>query len=204
MATIGKLLCVPFCFLGMACAVNAMPDREWEKDYLPNPGLEWNKKFVYFKGFRGSWEDQIRWFAQEAGMEFVASSPLPIICGINPKFQPESKLYSLVEVFDIINEILQGSTRHTLIRSGNKLILFSDEGSFVEWPALPLVQIRDLPGRGNTEVVRMEATFESELIAGQVKKLLGDFGHVAPLGGNRYALRGTVQSLKLVFELCRP
>jgi hypothetical protein len=196
-------VCIVLSVIVMPGAAGAMPDREREKDYLPSPGLEWHRKFVYFKGLRvGSWEGEIRWFAREAGMEFVALSPLPegIACGVHPM---EPKLCSLVEVFDIINEILQGSTKHTLIRDGKRLILISADGSIHDQLPFPHVQIRDLPGRGNTEIVQMEATFESEPMAGQVKKLLGEFGHVAPLGGNRYALRGTVQSLKLVFELCK-
>lgn len=198
------------CILASSRPVDAVPNRESDKDYLRKVKLpvEWSKTFIPFERRADSWETVLKWFEDETGTKIIRHYPTPTgtFTFINPRDSfGNPRMYSLVEVFDIINEILQGSTKHSLLRNGNSLTLIPADGSFQEWQ-FPRVAPADLPNFGRTEVVRMSIVVNDQdvdLVAGQVKKLLGEFGHVISVGDGRLMLRGTVQSLQLVVEVLK-
>src|SRR5262245_44459088 len=67
---------------------SSVPFRELKKDYLPAPHnpFAWDKKRIAFHGTHGASVEAVKWFAKEAGLEFVPLSPPPggIVCGIHP------------------------------------------------------------------------------------------------------------------------
>ena len=101
-------------------------------------------------------------------------------------------------MFDIINEISQGATKHTLIRRETILTMYPAD---VEPPdyIFPLVAWEDLEKHGKTEIVRTVVILRNQVaedVAGQIKKALDEFGKVTPIADdNKLILRGTVASL---------
>jgi len=180
-----------------------VPFREADKYYLQKPKspVAWDKTFVTFSEFRGSWSSTIQTFAKVADMKLVEAYPAPdhIACGLNGRID-NSKVYSLVEAFDIINEIMLGETKHGLIRSGNKLYLIPLDVNFHDGPRCDRVALQDLPGRGRTEIVEMVVKLNPD-IQKQTKQLLGEFGQVWPLENGECVLRGSVGSLTLVARI---
>ena len=115
------------------------------------------------------------------------ASPYPAPGGtftfINPTVDGKPREYTPAEAFDIINEILQASTKHTLIRRDVTLTMLPADAEFPEY-YFPRVDAKDLGTRGKTEIVRTTVTVTNQdvdLVAGQVKRLLGEFGYVIPL-----------------------
>jgi len=199
------MLFAPACLLSAAETALGVPFREADKYYLQKPKtpVAWDKTFVTFSEFRGSWSSTIQTFAKVAGMELITINPPPDhnVCGIYDKVDG-SKFYSLKEAFDIINEKLLGATHHTLIRSGDILYLISADELYDALPRLDRLALRDLRGRGNTEIVEIVVRFDPDH-QGQVKKWLGEFGLVIPQENGGFVLQGTVASLTLCARLFR-
>jgi hypothetical protein len=172
--------------------------------------IVWHKTFLPFERRGDSWETLLKWFEDETGSKIIFHDPVPSgkFTFINPRDRSGNmRLYSLVDVFDIINEILQGSTKHTLLRNGNILALIAADGSLPNWQ-FPRVEPADLPNHGKTEVVETiidlgNRAQASDLVAGQCKRLVGPLADLTPIGNGRYLMRGPVASLMLVFELTK-
>ena len=142
-----------------------------------------------------AWDWVLRMLASELELEFVAQAPLPVgqFTFINPAIDGKPNEYSMLEVFDIINEVLQGATKHTLIRGDKTLTLFYACAPPHLWPALPRVSLRDLPGRGRTEIVEVVVKMNPRDVP------MGENGFqidtAIPLENGRVLLRSNVVAL---------
>jgi hypothetical protein len=183
-------------------AANAVPDRD--RDYVQKPKLpvRWSQTFLPFEKRGEPWDQVLRWFAKETGMRFVSYYPIPAgtFTFINPRVDGIPKQYSLVEVYDIINEILLGATKHGLLRVEDKLVLIPLDASIWDWPPLPRIRLQDLPERGRTEVVIIELKIKPDDIP-QMRRWGGDFGHITPLENGRCLVRMPVANLAILNEI---
>lgn len=196
-------------YLGMTASSQAQGGKkpEQKKEQPPTPKyVDWSDKKVAFEMRGKEWRTVFEWLSDQTGMPYASPYPAPggTFTFINPTVSGKPREYTLAEAFDIINEILQGSTKHTLIRRDVTLTMLPADAEFPEY-YFPKVDAKDLNTRGKTEIVRTVVTVTNQdvdLVAGQVKKLLGDFGHVIPLPEtNQLIMRGTVQSLILARDL---
>jgi hypothetical protein len=187
-------------------AAGAVPDRDSEKPYLnarkvPSPStIHWATKRHAFEMRQQDWQKVAAWLAAHAGLDLVLATPAPEgrFTFINPTVKGVPKLYSLVEVFDIINEILQGTTKHTLIRDDRTLTLVAADQPLAP-DAFPRVRFRDLAERGRTETVEVAVKIrpggDGDTL---LKRVCGGVGEVFPLGNNRYRIRASVLALEFL------
>ena len=198
-------------FMGMSAASLAQgPKKNQKKDEpIPAGRINWHEKKIAFEMRGKEWRTVFEWLADQTGMPYASPYPAPggTFTFINPTIDGKPREYTLADAFDIINEILQGSTKHTLIRRDVTLTMFPADAEIPEF-YFPQVDPKDLATRSKTEIVRTIITVTTQdvdLIAGQVKKWLGDFGHVTPLPEtNQLIMRGTVQSLILTQKILFP
>ena len=71
--------------------------------------------------------------------------------------RPNTRTYSLNDIFDVLNETLISKHKLVLFRGEEKLMVLSMNE--LHWPALPRITLAELPGRANTEMVELSVTF---------------------------------------------
>jgi hypothetical protein len=120
--------------------------------------------------------DVLAWYAKETGLTDASVAVPKIDVRILP---PKGREFTVAEVTDLLN--------HALAR--DKLVLIRGEASFRIHPTgdkldpavVPAVRLSDLPGRGDTELVRVAFTTVApgvgDLIP-ELRKLLGSVGSV--------------------------
>src|SRR5262249_17308441 len=146
----------------------------------------WSEKKISFEMSNKPWPGVLSFLADQTGLPFIGTTAPPsgAFSFVNPKDEKGKPVqFTLVEVFDIINEALQTEKKFTILRRKSVLQLYpADEippDSFVD-----LVSADELKDRGKTEIVRMLYTLKQgnvSEIAPDVKRMLGDFGHVTPI-----------------------
>lgn len=185
--------------------VHAVPNLEILKDYLDSPKapIDWNQKRFAFLGFSAEWLNDAQWLAREAGLEFAVIGEPKIQPGSAQPAQHPVPLRSLMEIFDI--GLQDPMLRFALVRGQGKLYLLSADAPEEYWPEVPRLPIAELSRRSRTDLVEIVANLEEngqdgDLVAGQMKKLLGEFGAVTPIGDGHYILRGLAGALMIAFD----
>ncbi len=174
-----------------------------KKEPVPASTINWHEKKIAFEMRGQPWGKVYEWLADQTGMPYASPYPPPpgTLTFINPKIDGKPREYTLAEVFDIINEISQGSTKHTLIRRETILTMYPADADIPDY-VFPLVAWEDLEKHGKTEIVRTAVILKNQVaedVAGQVKKALDEFGKVTPIADdNKLILRGTVASLLFI------
>jgi hypothetical protein len=200
---IGVLFLACLAILGQPATAPAVPYRE--RDYLDNPKVvDWNATVEFPKlTFGYSWKDALKWFAEQANLPLTAIAPIP-----DSSFTftaPTNSKYTLTEIYDILNEVLQTQHRTTIMRGGNGLTLV-DAGAELPDHLVPRLSMADLKDRGRTEVVevviKMPAGASIEEAGLDIQRAVGTFGRVTPLDDNRVIVRGQVASLRRVLMVC--
>ena len=168
--------------------------------------LPFGGKKVAFAFDSKPWAGVFEWMTNQ--------TDLPIITTYKPSgtftFQgPAGKLYTIPEVIDIINEALLANSET------QKFYLIRRERSFTLVPAdekidpsiLPRINLDELDGRGNTEMVSIVLPLTSlvaEDVAPEIKKMMGPFGEVVPMTrANQLILQDTVANLKRIRKTVR-
>src|SRR5262249_19560646 len=112
---------------------------------------------------------------------------------------PKGREFSLLEIYDLINERLQATEKFTLLRSDVSMSLVpADEDPP---PSLvPRITIEELKRRGRTEIVELLIPLKGSLVAEEFapsfKRLLGNFGRVTPIPDtNSLIVQADVSSL---------
>jgi hypothetical protein len=181
-----------FCLLAVGVAF-AAPNRQ--PDYLPKPyeSVNWSGKRIDFEKRNQPWREVLDWFAQQTRLSYVSKYAQPTgILSFDPPNDENGKprKYTLVEIFDILNEGLIIEHRLILVRGEKTLTMFSAD----EMIPIPRVRLKDLPGRGRTEVVMIVVTMDPETVP-NVKRAMGTFGTISPLENGQVMLQGPVASV---------
>ena len=110
---------------------------------------------------------------------------------------------------DIINEALDSNPdqqRYILIRRETSFVLVPADEK-IDPTLVPRVAVEDLERRGSTEVVSLVislTTAVAEDIAPELKKLMGKYGDVVPLGrANQLVLQDTAGNLKRLLRIVK-
>jgi type II secretory pathway component GspD/PulD (secretin) len=166
---------------------------------VPPGRMDWNKTKIAFEMSGKEWQAVFQWLADKSGMPFSSKYKVPDTFTFSP---PAGSKYTLLEIFDIVNEVLQTQHKFTLLRSEVTLSLVPAD---VDPPdaLVPLITRAELAERGRTEIVQMVVEPRSGLDAVQsapdLKRALGTFGHVTPLeSNNKWIVRGVVASLRRI------
>ena len=171
----------------------------------PNPGrVDWHEKKYAFEMRDKPWTDVFGWLSDQSNMPFSASNrPTGTFTFFNPKDDKgNSRKYSLLEVFDIINEFMQAEKKFTIIRRESTMVIVAADEPIP--PILvPRIEISELESRGKTEYVEIvipltKAGLNADEFAPQLRKVLGEFSRVVALDGlNMLIVQANVRSLLL-------
>jgi general secretion pathway protein D len=144
------------------------------------------------------WKYLFTWLATEADLPFVSKYKAP--AGTINFIAPKSREFSLLQIYDLINERLQATEKYTLLRSDVSISLVpADED--IPSSLIPRITIEELKGRGRTEIVELLIPLKGSLVAEEFapsfKRLLGDFGRVTPIPDtNSLIVRADVAALR--------
>src|SRR5262245_55139564 len=108
-------------FMGLAASTaqgpkKGDPKKDAGKEPVPAGRVNWHEKKIAFEMRGKEWRTVFEWLADQSGMPYASPYPAPggTFTFINPTVNGKPREYTLAEAFDIINEILQGATKHTL------------------------------------------------------------------------------------------
>src|SRR5437870_2871424 len=89
-----------------------------KKEPVPASTVDWHEKKIAFEMRGQTWGKVFEWLADQTAMPYSSKYPPPAgtFTFINPKIDGKPREYTLTEVYDVINEILQQETNHTLVR----------------------------------------------------------------------------------------
>jgi hypothetical protein len=188
--------------LALSGQMNAQPP-----DKKPaGEGVDWTAKRIPFEVRGAPWGKVFEWLADEAKMPYASQYPPPpgTFTFINPKDGTgKPRLYSLLEAYDIINENLQTTQKHILFRRKSTLTMFPADAQLDGLLGPFLVPLKDLPERGESEVVRIVLTarnVSAEEFARKAQTILGDFGRATVLDDQKVLVRGPVRALRVIID----
>lgn len=179
---------------------------------VPNPAGEkkitrpkWNEKRVAFEMRAKEWKYVFEWFSDQAGLPFSTGFPPPTgtFTFINPKVGGKAREYTLAEIFDIFNEVLQSQHKLTLLRRENSLCMFPADEVIPGELVRRLADVKDLDECANTEIVQVVVRLDDAAkFAPDAKKLLGDRGVVMVTNQNTLVMQADVASLRRALQVC--
>ena len=183
------------------CAI-AVPVRKpaWEAEPLPKARVDWNTTRLALEMDGKPWRAVLEWFADQTGMSYKTFSPP---AGTFTFIGPKLRQYTLTEIYDIINERLQAQEKLTLLRGETTLTMVAADEE-LPGDLIPRVALSELKDRGRTEIVEVVVTLKGldnmKDLGREVKRLLGIFGNVVPLGNNQFLLRADVATLRRILS----
>ncbi len=144
--------------IGLTFAATADGQAKKDSGVKPAPGrVKWNETKVAFDMRGKTWDAAIKWFCQQAQMPLIGKYPAPAgtitFYNVNgPDGKPRE--YTLVEVFDLLNEMLMSEHKHVLLRRETTLMIFpADEP--IDKLLIPRIEMEELPERGRSEIVEV-------------------------------------------------
>lgn len=166
--------------------------------------VDWTTKRIVFDMRAKPWASVLEWFADEAHMPLVVGRfrlPEGSFTFVGPKdVNGKPRKYSLVEVFDIINELLMVDHKFALLRRDGTFMLFPADDPGLNYLLPPRIELGHLPQRGNTEIVEvvvgLRKDVDADELARELKRIVGSFGRATPWGDDKLILLGSVPSLR--------
>ena len=164
----------------------------------------WNGTPIAFEMRAKPWGTVFEWFSDQTGMPFSSQYPPPTgsFTFINPKDLKTGKprAYTLAEIFDVINELLQNQHKHTLIRLDSTLTMIPVDAELkgARGFSVTLSELNECARSEIVEIVlKLDGSYNAEEFAPEVKRMLGDFARVTPLPvTNQLIIRADVASLR--------
>jgi len=211
---IGVGVIVSLAFMSHAAASFAQEPQAKNEAGVGNAFVKpkWSNRSIAFEMRGKPWATVFEWFSDQSGMPFSSQYPPPTgtFTFINPKDPKlgKSREYTLAEIYDIINELLQAQHKHTLIRLDSTLTMIpADVELKGSW--FRRISLDELIECARTEiaeiVVKIGGGLNAEEFAPDVKRMLGDIGRVTPLvHTNQLILRADVASLRRVLPSILP
>lgn len=183
----GSLLAV--LFLGGVCLESRaqVPTKKFKIEYRDQP-----------------WDKVLEWLADQTGMPLISTlRPTGTVNFIAPRdANGQPREYTLPEVIDILNELMQAQKYHLLRRQASYTIVSADEKIPPE--LVMRVNRDDLKHFGKTEIVSLVQpleVFNADEFAPEVKKMMGPFGEVVIISrANALLLQDTVGNLNVILK----
>lgn len=165
--------------------------------------VDWKGGKIAFEMRNKPWASVFEWLSDQTGLPYASNYPPPpgTLTFINPRDPKtkEERKYNLLEVYDTINEILQITTKHTLLRRDNLLTMIPADAE-IPGTLIPRITLEELEQRAKTDIVevviKLKGQINAEEFAPDVKRMLGPFGRVTPLAfSNSLMIRSDVATL---------
>ena len=162
----------------------------------------WNDKLIAFEMRGKEWKTVFEWFSDQTGMPYSSKYPPPTgtFTFINPKVAGKPREYTLAEIFDIVNEVLQAQNKFTLLRREHSLTLVPADEPTPADLVRHVDDAKDLDECARTEIVQLMVrlvSLNADEFAPEAKKMLGDLGQVNVLAkANALILQGDVANLR--------
>jgi hypothetical protein len=201
---VGLVFVAGLAILGQPHSAPAVPYRERYRFEAPR-FVDWNTTRLAISELPvgNDWKDTLNWFAAQTDLRLKATVPTP-----NASFTfnaPANSHYTLTDIYDILNEVLQTQHKYTLVRGENLLTLVDADAELPDH-LVPRLRMADLKDRGRTEIVevviKLRAGLLDEETALDLKRAVGPGARVTPLDGNRVIVRGTVSALRRMLSGC--
>jgi hypothetical protein len=169
-------------------------------------GDERGEQLYHFSMDNKPWRDLIDWLADHSGLAY-ASNYKPAV-GTFTFIAPKGRLYTLSEIFSIVNEVLQSD-------SPNGYVLFRRRFTFRSAPTdekipqreLALISLDEMKARGPHEPVKVAlplSTLAATDIVPRVEKLLSPFGSVTVSSeANQLVVLDTVGKLREIRRMIK-
>lgn len=149
------------------------------------------------------WSDVLEWVSGVTGLPLITGQykPTGSFTFIAPRRpgQPPRK-YTAGEIIDIVNEGLLTQNMVMIRRIASLMIVGADKE--IDPALVQRIEIAELPTRGKTEIVSVVKQLSSkscEVLAPEVKKIMGPFGTVVPLQqSNQLLMQDTAGSLQRI------
>jgi arginine repressor/predicted RNA binding protein with dsRBD fold (UPF0201 family) len=131
-----------------------------------------------------AWEDVLRWFAKQADLSLVMSTP--------PKGAfnyTDNREYTPAQAIDLLNSILL-TKGFTLVRR-DKLLILVEIKDGVPDELIPRVTVDELDKRGTFEIVNVMFSLGDkpmETVQAEIQPMLGSYGKIAPLPNSKQLL----------------
>ena len=164
--------------------------------------VDWQEKKYAVNLSGKKWKDIFEWLGDQSRLHYSSIYPAPggSITFSPPKDEKGNPIkLSLVEMFDVINEMLQAHHKHTLVRRDNSLTMVpADE--VPPW-IVQRIRVEELSSRGKTEIVEViidlnKSGLNADEFAAPFKRALGDFAKVTPIDPtNSLIVQAPVRSL---------
>jgi type II secretion system protein D len=140
------------------------------------------------------WSKVFEWLQKETGLTFITT-----VKPTGSVTVKSDKKYTLPELFDLLNELL-AQQKYVILR-GSQTFTIHPADERIPTQSLAQITLDELAKRGDTEVVRVVIplkTVIAEDVAPQAKKLLSNFGEVAPFGSNQLIITDKVRNIRSI------
>ena len=163
------------------------------------PGrMGWNNTRIAFEMAGKDWPSIFQWLADKSGLPFSSPYRVPGTFTFTP---PHGTKYTLIEIYDIINEVLQTQHKYALVRGEASLTLVSITVEPIPRDLIPRVNLSDLKDRGRTEIVEIVIKLQAGRSSDELSVSGGKFwpappDHLIPLNNGRFLVRANVATLR--------
>lgn len=162
------------------------------------------QKKILFEMRDVPWTNVLEWLSNQTGLPVISSyRPTGTVNFIPPRTSDGPQKYTIPQVVDILNEMLQ-------TQPNNNYILLRRQASFTLWPAdkqippeiVPRVATEELADRGRTEIVSVLVQLEKLIaadLAPELKQKIGVYGEVVALSqSNQLLMQGKAGILQRI------
>lgn len=148
---------------------------------------------------KATWADVFAWLSNETKLVFLSTEvPTGTLT-----LKSDGK-YTLSELFDLLDEVLEQKNTTLLRREHSFLIQPADEK--IPREILHQITLEELKARGKREIVQVVIPLENVLadeVAPQAKKLLSRFGDVTAFGTNQLIVVDRVKNIRNILGFVR-
>ncbi len=147
-----------------------------------------------------AWEDVLRWFAKQADLSLVMSTPPTGAFNYT-----DNREYTPAQAIDLLNSILL-TKGFTLVRR-DKLLILVEIKDGVPDEIIPRVTLDELDKRGTFEIVNVMFSLGDkpmDTVQAEIKPILGSYGKIAPLPNSKQLLitetAGKLRAIHLLIQ----
>ncbi|MBQ3387893.1 MAG: hypothetical protein IJG60_01615 [Thermoguttaceae bacterium] len=150
-------------------------------------------KLITIRFSKEPWENVLKWFAAELGLQLVMNAPPPGTFNYNDK-----NSYTPREAFDILNGRLQFQG-YTLLRTGNMLYVHNFKDGPIPMQFLPKVTLEELPEQSRFSYVALTLPLAQRAlptVLTAIKPFQGPYNSTQALTGNALLIVDSVNALR--------
>ncbi len=190
--------------VGLAATVGLIPPAMAQTPPTPDKPEKTDKpekpeKTVSFVFEDKPWGQVLDWFAKESGLLLITT-----IKPTGSLTLKSHRQYTIPEVVDLLNEAL-ATQKYVLIRREQSFGIYPADEK-IDTTLISRITPEELPSRGKSEIVQVVIpikTITADDIVPQVKKLISNFGEVAPFGTNQLILTDKAGNIRNIVHYIR-